>query len=96
MCGITTGGKEECFWDCDIIILEEESTVVNVFETGQRISNPECLKDCFEETPCVGMLLDDPDCTEGTASALRDKLCIQSVYKQQRLSFSVKEFFCIF
>ena len=39
MCGITTGGKEECFWNCDI------GNTVN----GLIVSNPECLLDCFEE-----------------------------------------------
>jgi len=34
MCGLTTGGSEDCFWKC---------------ETEERgiITNPECLSECF-------------------------------------------------
>merc|ERR1712223_1254657 len=39
MCGITTGGQDECWWDCMIISGSEVS--------GQAITNPECLRDCF-------------------------------------------------
>ena len=39
MCGITTGGKEDCFWDCKI------GNSVN----GPIISTPECLLNCFPE-----------------------------------------------
>ena len=40
MCGVTTGGREECFWDCDI------SDTFN----GTIITAPECLIDCFPDT----------------------------------------------
>ena len=43
MCGITTGGAEDCFWDCQI----ENSN------NGLIIQNPECLIDCFEEVYIV-------------------------------------------
>ena len=39
MCGVTTGGKEECFWDCNIIPTPMPSTYENL------ITNPECLRD---------------------------------------------------
>merc|ERR1712223_2096606 len=39
MCGITTGGQDEGWWDCMIISGSEVS--------GQAITNPECLRDCF-------------------------------------------------
>merc|ERR1712223_505653 len=39
MCGITTGGQDECWWDCMII---SDSIL-----SGQAITNPECMKDCF-------------------------------------------------
>ena len=39
LCGITTGGREDCFWDCEI----------EVFGNGPIVSNPECLLDCFPE-----------------------------------------------
>ena len=35
MCGITTGGREDCFWDCEI--------------NDSFITNPECLTQCFSE-----------------------------------------------
>ena len=41
MCGITTGGKEECFWDCEI----NSKGIGN----GPIITSPECLLDCFSE-----------------------------------------------
>merc|ERR1712013_857565 len=39
MCGITTGGQAECWWDC--VVLSD------ALLAGQAIVNPECLKDCF-------------------------------------------------
>ena len=39
MCGITTGGREDCFWDCEI----------EMSMNGPIISTPECLSDCFPE-----------------------------------------------
>merc|ERR1712223_467022 len=39
MCGITTGGQDECWWDCMIM---SDSAL-----SGQAITNPECMKDCF-------------------------------------------------
>ena len=69
---------DECTWDCDVS-----------FEGGsQLITNPECLKDCFEDTSCVQMILDDPTCTPEKEEALRKPECIQSVYKQQPLVYS--------
>ena len=41
MCGMTTGGKEECFWDCNI----DSKGIGN----GPLISSPECLLNCFPE-----------------------------------------------
>ena len=38
MCGVTTGGSEECFWDCEL-----ELTEIGIIIA----SNPECLFDCF-------------------------------------------------
>ena len=40
MCGITTGGKENCYWDC---------TFVTDPYVGSLITTPECLLDCYEE-----------------------------------------------
>ena len=41
MCGITTGGREDCFWDCEV-----ESTGVG---KGLLLTPPECLLDCFSK-----------------------------------------------
>ena len=40
MCGLTTGGQEECYWDCDFFVDPY---------FGSMISNPECLGDCYSE-----------------------------------------------
>ena len=40
MCGLTTGGQEQCYWDCTLF-----SDPYYRF----LISNPECLLDCYEE-----------------------------------------------
>ena len=40
-CGVTTGGREDCFWDCEI---ESQSAF-----GGAIITNPACLLDCFPE-----------------------------------------------
>ena len=78
MCGLTTGGREECDWDCDVAFFGQffgpEVT---------EIANPECLRDCFKDVPCVGMILDDPTCTPEKEAALRDPECIKSVFRKQ-------------
>ena len=40
MCGITTGGDRQCFWDCEFW---------SDPYFGALISNPECLEDCYPE-----------------------------------------------
>jgi len=52
MCGVTTGGKEECYFDC---------TVVSTIGSGQLIENLPCLQDCFLTGPdsCLTSLLND-------------------------------------
>jgi hypothetical protein len=42
MCGITTGGQAECYFDCEILAATDAST------SGQIITNLECLDDCFD------------------------------------------------
>ena len=48
MCGVTTGGRDDCFWDCEI----------NGFAGGNGafITNPECLEDCFEQVGYIKMM----------------------------------------
>ena len=72
MCGITTSGEEECYWDCHI-----EFT-----DLGPKIANPKCLLDCFEGTNCVDKLLDDPLCSDDTIIAVSELSCIKAVYRQ--------------
>ena len=43
MCGVTTGGREDCFWDCEI----------EFSDNGPFITTPECLLDCFSEVQYV-------------------------------------------
>ena len=47
MCGLTTGGSSECFWDCEY---------VSDPNFGSIISNLECLLDCFEEVTFIEFL----------------------------------------
>ena len=49
MCGLTTGGREQCFWDCTLFSSNTLSRAVLNFENGDLISNPECLLDCYQE-----------------------------------------------
>ena len=39
MCGRTTGGQDDCIWDCEVAQTQ----------SGQLIRNPLCLRDCFPE-----------------------------------------------
>lgn len=57
MCGITTGGREDCFWDCEI----------EMGFNGPIVSTPECLLDCFPEVrflvnPLLYLYKDVPIC----------------------------------
>ena len=46
-CGITTGGKENCEWDC-------------IASSSFRFyKNPECLMDCFDEDHCAVKAIND-------------------------------------
>jgi len=58
-CGITTGGKEECYFDCQVFS--------SVDTSGPIVTNLECLKDCFPDrggmrrnmVNCVNSLITD-------------------------------------
>eukprot|EP00092_Neocalanus_flemingeri_P089550 GFUD01113320.1.p1 GENE.GFUD01113320.1~~GFUD01113320.1.p1 ORF type:complete len:134 (+),score=38.30 GFUD01113320.1:30-431(+) len=55
MCGMTTGGKAECYFDC-------ETTYNRRNPTLRLIKNLTCLLDCFEDEDgeeCIGKLLED-------------------------------------
>ena len=48
LCGITTGGRENCEWDC-----EPDYYAEVIYE------NPRCFMDCFDEDHCVTNILLD-------------------------------------
>ena len=74
MCGITTSGEEECYWDCNIQFTDD---------LGPNIVDPKCLLDCFVNTNCVEILLNDRNgCSTETIQALTNPSCIREVYKQ--------------
>ena len=89
MCGRTTGGQEECTWDCEF----DAAASISFLSSGINITNPECLRDCFEDVQkvqhsCINILLDNTACTGETEAALRDPDCIQSVFSKQPLIYS--------
>ena len=63
-CGLTTGGQEDCFWDCDIVFDDSGFGLFTSFtgihpvgiNSTNTIQNPECLLDCFYEV-CLCHLL---------------------------------------
>ena len=48
MCGLTTGGREDCYWDCNIITDRYYRKLV---------TNPECLLDCYSNSKEVEQTL---------------------------------------
>ena len=48
LCGITTGGNENCEWDCEPF-----------YFATPLYYNPECFIDCFEEGHCARKILND-------------------------------------
>ena len=55
-CGLTTGGREECWWDC------RSKRFASLDITGtvrEYIIDPLCLDDCFPPNRCLNSLLDD-------------------------------------
>ena len=60
MCGVTTGGKAECEWDCKIVTSNSNGS-------GQvSLENPECFDDCFTPDHCVSLFLQDFKAAGGT------------------------------
>ena len=55
-CGLTTGGREECWWSCEVRRVEEP------FAPGiyyPLIPEPSCLSDCYPADHCLSSLLAD-------------------------------------
>ena len=78
MCGLTTGGNSECFWDCEY---------VSDPNFGSIISNLECLLDCFEEVTII-------ECLKIIRQSFRTPACTVSFKIILLLVESVKELFC--
>ena len=51
-CGLATGGKEECFWDCPVLRFSNLTFL-------QITNEPSCLTDCFLPNSSVRILLND-------------------------------------
>jgi len=53
MCGVTTGGQDECYFDCKMVSCVENYDIL--------VEDLHCLTDCFEDKPdsCVTALLND-------------------------------------
>ena len=56
MCGLLTGGSDECWWDCHVEKLEL-SYRLGFFRTF--IPDPSCLTDCYPADHCLSLLLAD-------------------------------------
>ena len=55
---MTTGGKEECFWDCPLLRYSNLSFV-------QITNEPSCLRDCFSPNSHIQLLLNDYETAGG-------------------------------
>ena len=56
MCGLLTGGSEECWWDCHIQRVERPELPGKWFSI---IPDPSCLTDCYPADHCLSLLLAD-------------------------------------
>ena len=52
-CGLTTGGQDECFWDCDISSDPNFFGAGHYFYFDRVLTNYSCLSDCYEEVSMV-------------------------------------------
>lgn len=55
-CGLTTGGQEECWWDCH---RERKQFPESPGVFTSVITNPSCLSDCYPADHCLNSLLED-------------------------------------
>ena len=62
MCGITTGGSQECWWDCQPFIVGGSP---RPGEYRSYFRNLECLEDCYTPNRCINSLLDDYEAAGG-------------------------------
>ena len=53
LCGLTTGGREECWWSCEISKLEQYGRS----QFLHFVNNPTCLESCYPEIHCLSSVL---------------------------------------
>ena len=83
MCGLTTGGNENCEWDC----INGNYEVGGIQIASSLYSNIECLRDCFsEEDHCVVKVLNDFENAGG--------ICGESYFSSQQNTFPTTENEC--
>ena len=52
-CGVTTGGRNECDWDCEQKLNFADVLDITFTDTNRAVPvNPECLVDCFTVNQC--------------------------------------------
>jgi len=54
-CGLTTGGQEECHFDC--VSMPANLTILGI--QYYVVADPACLRDCFSQDSCLHSLLED-------------------------------------
>ena len=70
MCGTTTAGSGECYWDCRVVLARGSFPL---------FSNPECLQDCFPQDHCVNRLLNHY-VTEGGICNVQTQFDLTAIY----------------
>ena len=56
-CGLTTGGQENCEWDCSTVPLRPENDII--YTTSAYFADPACLIDCFPDGHCGKEVIQD-------------------------------------
>ena len=56
MCGLVTGGREECWWSCNIQRVEDPLSP-GVYFTF--VLDPSCLANCYPADHCLSLFLND-------------------------------------
>ena len=56
MCGLVTGGTEECWWTCNIQKVEDQEDPGGWYPC---ITDPSCLAECYPADHCLSLLLTD-------------------------------------
>ena len=56
MCGLVTGGSDECWWTCHSQLVENPSNPGLFYPF---ITDPYCLAECYPADHCLSLLLED-------------------------------------